>query len=391
MSSEPAEGHVRLFLTIVVASLDICALAGARLLLPLIALGAGASTLFAGTLSALFSAAPMLLSVSFGRWVDRWGSLAPVRLAGCLIVGGTIPFLLHGSVETLLPVAAFIGAGAILGHVAASRAVTFLAVDAERTRNLGLLVFGYSLAQFAGPLVASWTFAHFGATPAVAVLGAIAVVSLATTGLPHHHYSPAHGKELAIAGGAHANKLLALAPLRRWILVSSIFGVVQVIFPFLLSMQTVEAGLSPQAAGVILGCFAAGAACSRLSVGAASRRLGAAAISQWLLLGSAIGYLLFPLLHSQLWLMGLSAVLGFLIGMGAPVSLGQIYEAAPPERANEAVGLCMAVTTFLQTLTPLAVGVTQGFAGTTTAIWLVPAILLATSFTARHRGPSPAE
>lgn len=383
MTDEPAGSEIRLGITILVASLDVFALAGARLLLPLIALSAGTTTLFAGILSALFSAGPMLLSVSFGRWVDRSGSLAPVRIAGWLVVGGTIPFLLSGSVEALLPVAAFIGAGAILGHVAAARAVTSFGAGADRSRNLGLLVFGYSLGQFAAPLAASWTYAHFGAGWAVALLGAAAVISLAATRLPHHHYSVAEDGKVPIADSESVIKLLKLVLLRRWIVISSVIGTVQVIFPFLLSMQATEAGLPPQAAGIVLGCFAAGAACSRLSVGAATRRFSAPVICQALLWGSAAGYLLFSFLHDQLWLMLLSAILGFLIGMGAPVSIGQIYEAAPTARANEAVGLGMAVTTCLQTLTPLAVGLVQGFAGTMSAIWLIPAMLLATSFAAR--------
>ena len=71
---------------------------GSRLTISLFALSEGASPLTVGVLMSLFSALPMLLSVSAGRLVDRVGIRKPilacvVTLSAAVFLPGAFPHL----------------------------------------------------------------------------------------------------------------------------------------------------------------------------------------------------------------------------------------------------------------------------------------------------------
>ena len=83
----------RLAGTFLVSGFTMAALGSSRPLIPLIALSLGASSLLIGVAAALFTAAPMLLSVPFGWWMDRTGTLPTIMLSATMIV---LTALLYG-------------------------------------------------------------------------------------------------------------------------------------------------------------------------------------------------------------------------------------------------------------------------------------------------------
>lgn len=371
-----------LAITIVMAALANSALAGARLLLPIMAFGMGATALFVGLMSALFAASPMLLSVSFGRWVDRKGTLRPMLLGVALIACAGLPFLIWPMPPMLMPLAALVGSGAILVHVATLRAVTNASVAASRARNLGYLSFGYSLFQFIGPVAATYAFEHAGLRGGVLSLCALALPALLASSTSRHCFENA--RPVAVAGTSRPQiaSLVRLAPLRRWIVISSMFSTAQVIFPFVLSLYAIEKGISAPRAGLALGVFALGTAGSRICVGWVAHRFSPQTIITVSLLGSALTYALLVIGGHHGSLMPLCGVLGLCLGMGVPISLGPIYDEAPSGRANEAIGLSMTLNTLLQTVLPLAfAGLrTEAMISCISVSLLATAILSASSF-----------
>jgi MFS family permease len=376
---------LKLFFTILISSLNNGALAAGRLVLPMIALSMGASNILAGILSGLFTAVPMIFSVRFGRWVDRSGTLFPIIFSSALILASCLVFLIIPSRYALLPIAGMIGAGAVFAHVAAARAVTESNGKSERTRNLGYLVVSYSLFQFIGPMVASVSCDHLGATMALVTISGFSLLALIAVSLHLHNFHSDPPKN-DVAVRSSARELLAVPTLRKWIFISSVFSAAQTSYPFVVSLQAIEAGLTASQAGLVLGAFALGTMISRLTVGTISRNVQSHVALTTALLISATVYALLPLAHDLPVLVLLSGLLGLPLGTGVPLALNLIYDSAPEGRANESVGLCMAVTNFFQTTAPLILGIVATGAGVAAMIWTVGMVLAApAAFSGRPR------
>lgn len=369
---EPRKGprppHIRLPATILVAGLNNAPLAGARLVLPMIALSMGISTAMVGFMASLFTLAPMFMTVAFGRWVDRAGTLVPILFSTGLILLACALYEIFPSQPALLAMAGFIGAGGMFSHVTATRAVGEAGPASARARNIGYLVVAYSLFQFLGPMLAGVSYEHGGGRAAILSLGGFACLSLLVLATPLHNFTRRPKASRPDAPG-RTRELLSVRGLPKWLLTIGIFGGVQAIYPFVISFHAVRSGLSAADAGIALGAFAIGSLMSRATVGLVTRWLrGQVVVSLALGLG-ALAYGALPFLHQLVPLIALSLVLGFAIGLGAPISLALIYDTAPPLRVNEAIGLGMAITNFLQTFLPLSLGLLAAGLGAGAMAW----------------------
>jgi MFS transporter, DHA1 family, multidrug resistance protein len=368
--------RAQLPLTILIAGLNNAPLAAGRLIMPMIALSMGISTPVIGVMAALFSLAPMLFNVSFGRWVDRVGTLVPMLFSTGLILLACLLFDIFGSQEFLLAMAGLIGAGAMFSHVVATRAVGDIGNSDVRARNLGYLVVGYSFFQFLGPMAAGVAYEKYGAAIAVASMGGFSLLAAMCLACRTHNFSSSPKERRTIASPGRTVELLAIPSLLRWLVTNGIFGGIQTIYPLVVSLHSVEIGLSPAEAGSLLGAFAIGSAVSRATVRFSTRRLKNQTVVLLALLCGAFAYALLPALHTIQPLLGLSLVLGFAIGLGAPISLTLIYETAPPNRINESIGLGMTMTNFLQTFLPLILGFVAAGLGVGSMVWLLAAAIL---------------
>jgi len=113
-------------------------------------------------------------------------------------------------------------------------------------------------------------------------------------------------------------------------------------------------------------------------------------LRQWVVMCSALAvagtaYLLFPLVSSVPLLMALSFVLGLGLGCAQPVIMSLLYEASPPGRQGEAVGLRTSLLNGSHTLIPLASGALSAAAGMAPVFWLLAAFLLGGAWFARQR------
>jgi MFS family permease len=96
-------------------------------------------------------------------------------------------------------------------------------------------------------------------------------------------------------------------------------------------------------------------------------------------------YLLFPLVQTIPLLMALSFLLGLGLGCAQPVIMSQLYEASPPGRQGEAVGVRTFMLNGSHTAIPLASGALTAAAGMGPAFWLIAGLLLGGAWFARGR------
>lgn len=362
-----------LILTIGMGAINNGALAAARLIIPLVGLGLGASTFLVGLISSLITLAPMLLSIRYGRWVDRIGSLVPMLFGTSLVVSSSLIFLAMPTAFGLLMLAPVIGAGAIFSHLATTRAIGTMSAEGNRARNLGYLVFGNSIFQFLSPLLASFLYEHFGAMAAVTTLGASGLLTLACMALPFHAYTRELGQAGGGAPGKSALDLLSIRELRRWVIVNSIFSATVTVYPLVISLHALNSGLAPSQAGLCLGGFALGTFVLRALIPALTRFISQpVAIGVALLVGGAI-FVVFPYVTDFYALVAVSALLGMSIGSCWSMGIGLLYGSAPQGRQNEATGMGLAASNLLQTVTPFVAGIIASGLSIAPMAWILTA------------------
>lgn len=366
----PPAAH--LHATFLIAGLCCSTLMTARLVLPSMALEQGAGAALTGLLAALFTLAPMLLNLRFGRWADRVGTLRPAMVSAGLIAGASIPGLLRPGLAQLLLAAGLIGAGTMFAHAVATRAVAQSSpTEAARARNLGTMLLFYALFQFLGPIAGAVALEQGGARPALAVTCLPGALALLLLGRGRHVFRGPAGATRAMP--RRRGDLVMLPDLRRWLVTGSMFGAVLTVYPFVVSVHAAMIGLSTTQASLVLGACSAGTIVARLCVAPVVRLVRLPlALAAALMLGALVYALLPAMTGLGLFLAG-SAVLGLSLGMGVPIALSLLMGTTPEGRANETMGLSMTLTNFIQTLLPLLLGTTGEHLGVAGMVWAMAA------------------
>lgn len=358
LNTSPTSRHwPRVLATFVVGGLGVGGVFAARLVVPMVALSLGASTLLVGIIAAMFPAIPMLLSVHFGRWVDRVGTLRPAMAAAALMLMVPVLYGVSPSPYILPLVAGLAGAGAVFAHIVATRAIGEVVEPSKRAAYLGHLVLVYSLFQFICPLVAGASYQYLGSTVALFTIGLFAALAIVILGTGQHFYRTQREPRTREVGKKPFYQLLGNKRLRTWVVFCSIFSAAQTLFPFVISLYATQIGLSAIEAGAMVGAFALGSLLSRISIGVLMRWFTARTLLRMTLILGALLYALIPFVSDVHLLYGISGLLAVPLAIGVPVGLAMIYEAAPQGRVNECVGLSMSVNSLLQTVLPLIIGV----------------------------------
>ena len=360
---------------------------GSRMTTSLFALKLGASAFTVGALVALFAVLPMLLSVFAGRLIDRLGPRRPVLLGLVVLAcGAALPFLFP-SVGILYISSPLIGTSFMLLHIAMNSVFGAYGTPEQRAVTFSWLSLGFSISNSIGPLIAGYAieaFGHAGAMLALAMLPVIGAVLLARRKRPLPR--PVH-----VARGRHGGlaELFRLPLLRHTLIASGLLNMGWDIYSFLMPIYGSRIGLEPGTIGVVMSCFAVATFVVRAVLTQLVRH-----VHQWLLIASAMlvagtAYFLFPLVQSVPLLMTLSFILGLGLGASQPVIMALLYEASPPGRQGEAVGVRTTMLNCSQTFIPLASGAISSALGMTPVFTLIAALLLAGAWFARKRVGAP--
>jgi MFS family permease len=359
------------------------AFVGARMTTSLFALQLGGSELTVGVLMALFALLPMLLSVGAGRLIDRVGPRRPLLFSFLvLMIGTALPFAAP-SLATLYFSCTLIGTAFMVIHIAMNSVFGAYGSPEQRAVNFSWLALGFSISNSIGPLVAGFAIDHLGhaeamLTLAVFPLAAAVLVWARKRALPR----PA---PVAASRRSGVLDLLRIAQMRSTFIVSVLLAMGWDLYTFLMPLYGARLGLAATTIGVIMSTFAVATFAVRVVMPLMVKRL-----RQWVVITSAMAiagaaYSIFPFVSSVVPLMALSFVLGIGLGCAQPIIMSLLYEAAPPGRQGEAVGVRTSLLNGSHTLIPLASGALSAAAGMAPAFWLLAAFLLGGAWFARQR------
>ncbi|MFJ4826827.1 MFS transporter [Streptomyces bacillaris] len=396
MSSAPRPGPGRGWLLRLVIAFAFAqgAVSMARPAVSYRALALGADETAVGVIAGVYALLPLFAAVPLGRRTDH-GRCAPLLPIGVVLISGGCA--LSGVVSSLPAMAAWSGVMG-LGHlcfvIGAQSIVARQSAPAEQDRNFGHFTIGASLGQLVGPIAAgaliSGESGALGRTSALALLVSAAVCAAALTSLwrIEHRRTPGPG----LGSEPAAGKPTAKVKPRPKVPVTAILGARGVPAGIFISMAVLSAtdiltaylpvvgehrGIAPATIGLLLSLRAAASIACRLTMPLMLRLLGRTAllVTSCLLAGLICAGMVLPVPVPVLAVM--LAALGFCLGVGQPLSMTTVVQAAPADARSTALALRLTGNRLGQAAAPAAAGLIAGTAGAAAPFALLGALLLA--------------
>jgi MFS family permease len=335
---------------------------GAKLLLALFAIDLGASPLQVGLVFSMFSILPAIFAISAGRWVDRVGVRIPLVL-GCGGAGLAIVLTaVAPGLWALYPAAAAIGVFFMIYAVAGQSLVGSLGQTTDRTRNFSYYSLAVALAGVVGRAstgIAIDLIGHRGAAIMLAV-GPLVALGIAWW---LRRRTPAAAPADARPARPSAADLWKRPPLRRALIAAGIVEAGNELFALFVPLYGSSLGLSATFIGLLLAVYAGASFIVRTVLPRLVRRFGEEGVLCGALGGAALLGMLMIATTQPALLLVLSAMFGFTLGCGMPLSMALTYARAPEGRAAEAIGLRQSVNKSIEVTVPVGFGALAGIAG----------------------------
>ncbi|MBW5424284.1 MFS transporter [Streptomyces sp. BG9H] len=352
------------------------------------ALSLGADERAVGVIAGVYALLPLFAAVPLGRRTDH-GRCAPLLPLGVVLISGGCA--LSGTAGSLAAMAAWSGVMG-LGHlcfvIGAQSIVARQSAPDEQDRNFGHFTIGASLGQLIGPIAAGALIgADMGRTSALALLVSAAVGAVSLASLWRiEHVRPARSVK-------RAERVPVLGILRARGVPGGIFVSLAVlsatdILTAYLPVVGEHRGIAPATVGLLLSLRAASTIACRLVMTPMIRLLGRTA----LLTGTCLlGGLLCAGMALSVPVWGLAlmlAALGFCLGVGQPLSMTTVVQAAPDGARSTALALRLTGNRLGQVAAPASAGLVAGVAGVAAPFVMLGALLLLAA-TLATRSPRP--
>lgn len=358
-----------------------CAMTGARLAAPLLALQLGYSAAQVGVLLALFALSPVVLALPAGRLADRHGLRVPLLLAVAAAVLGAGLAALWPRFGVLCAMALLTGASAGTAQIALQRHVGRSAAHPSELKSVfSWIAIAPAMANFLGPLAAGLLIDHAGPQPAHdtgfrAAFGLLALLPLLCWALVRgvrEQPLPPPGPQ---AEGRSVWDLVSVPMLRRLLFANWLQATAWDVHTFVLPILGHERGMSASTIGALLGAFAVAAVLVRMALPLIAEQWAEWRVMYAATLVAAGALLAYPLMPGALTMGLCSVVLGVALGAVQPMVLSLLHQVAPPRREGEAMALRVMTINFSSFLMPMLFGSVGAVTGVAGLFWLVCAAL----------------
>jgi MFS family permease len=324
-----------------------------------------------GVLGASFAVAPLVLAVPAGQAVDRLGERRVAIGGAVLLTLSSLAFLLLGhSIAGLLTGSVLLGTGHLCSVVGQQALVANTTEPGRFDTAFGHYTFAASIGQVVGPVL----IVAFGGGEAIPhtqliftwACGISALLIVLSPFLRKR--SSAGGPAVGAASGVWT--LLRLPGLPHALLTScvilSVIDITLVYLPVLGAEQKLASGTI----GVLLAVRGVASMGSRLFLGRLTRVLGRRRLLVGSTIAAALALAVVPL-EVPLWLLAtLLLVAGFGLGVGQPLTMSWLAEAAPPGLRGRAMSLRLLGNRTGQVLIPSVAGLMAAGFGAGGVLWV---------------------
>jgi MFS family permease len=341
----------------------------AQVVLSLYALRLGANPLTVGLIAATFSIFPMLLAVTAGRMVDRFGARWPMTFgAVCGGLGMLVPYFVPG-MPALYIAGTMTGLAVIFINLATQNLVGLLSTPDNRARNFSNYTLTMSAGNFLGPLAGGLSIDHFGHANtclALAGLALMQIVMLITRG----RRLPGGTRLPGIPTGGGIRAMLADHFVRRMLVTGSLLNVGINLYQVYMPVYAHSIGLSASAIGMVLAMNSTAAFISRFALPQLIEKFGEQRLLAYAFFIGATGLTLIPLLHGATLLALTSFMFGLGMGCGQPIVIMLMFGNSKDGRSGEALGLKFTTNQLTKLLSPVL------FGGIAAVLGLLPMFLI---------------
>lgn len=356
------------------------------------ALALGADERAVGVIAGVYALLPLFAAVPLGRRTDH-GRCAPLLPAGVVLIsGGCALSGLAGSLAAMALWSGVMGLGHLCFVIGAQSLVARQSAPHEQDRNFGHFTIGASLGQLVGPIAAGALIggADMAGTSALALLVAGAGAAAAFTSLWRIE-RPGAARVRAVADGrVPVGSILRARGVPAGILISlAVLSATDILTAYL-PVVGEHRGIAPSVIGLLLSLRAAATIACRLVLTPLLRLLGRTAL---LTVTCLLAALLCTgiALPMPVWALALLlAVLGFCLGVGQPLSMTTVVQAAPAGARSTALALRLTGNRLGQVAAPAAAGLIAGLAGVAAPFVMLGALLLLSSGIALRSPAGPA-
>jgi MFS family permease len=375
----PLQLHVTL------AASNHMAMNGSRMTVMLFAAYLGASPALIGLLAALYGIVSAFTAVYVGRWIDRVGPRKPIMLASAMVTTGALVAALGHEVWALFIAAPLMGTFNSMFQMTTHQTVGRYGRAEDRPANFSTQALAISLATFIGPMVAGLAIDHLGFSNAFFVSAFFAFAPMAVVWMGLLKFPPAPVRKRESITPVSGWALLKDFELRRAYIAAASNNAIWSIWSFMLPLYGHSIGLSATAIGTLAACMAGGTVVVRLFTRPLVRRYKAWPLIVLSHIFVGVGFIGMPLTAFYPALVVLASLMGLGLGLAGPLSTSVMYDASPPDKVGEVIGLRMTMANFAQTLVPLLSGAVGAALGVAPVFWAVGAMLLGDAWVNRDK------
>ncbi|WP_217238853.1 MFS transporter [Streptomyces sp. AC555_RSS877] len=356
------------------------------------ALALGADERAIGVIAGVYALLPLFAAVPLGRRTDH-GRCAPLLPAGVVLISGGCA--LSGIVDSLWAMAVWSGVMG-LGHlcfvIGAQSLVARQSAPHEQDRNFSHFTIGASLGQLVGPIAAGALIGgrDMAGTSALALVVAGAGAAVAFGSLWRIEDRTALTSRTARGDRVPVQRILRARGVPAGIFISlAVLSATDILTAYL-PVVGEDRGIAPSVIGLLLSLRAAATIACRLVLTPLLRLLGRTVLLTVTCLLAAVlcAGIALPV---PVWGLALIlAALGFCLGVGQPLSMTTVVQAAPDGARSTALALRLTGNRLGQVAAPAAAGLIAGVAGVAAPFVMLGALLLLSSGVALRSPARPA-
>ncbi|MFC7306896.1 MFS transporter [Streptomyces monticola] len=357
------------------------------------ALALGADERAIGVIAGVYALLPLFAAVPLGRRTDH-GRCAPLLPVGVILIsGGCALSGIAGSLAAMAAWSGVMGLGHLCFVIGAQSLVARQSAPAEQDRNFGHFTIGASLGQLIGPIAAGYVISERNGamtrTSALALIVAAAVAAVALTSLWRIEHRTAAKSRTAQGAKVPVHRILRTRGVPAGIFISlAVLSATDILTAYL-PVVGEHRGIAPATVGLLLSLRAAATIACRLVMTPMIRIVGRSAL---LVITCLLGGLLCAgiALPVPVWgLAAMLAVLGFCLGVGQPLSMTTVVQAAPAESKSTALALRLTGNRLGQVAAPASAGLVAGVAGAAAPFLMLGALLVAAAGLGLRGGARP--
>lgn len=332
-----------------------------------------ASMLEIGVITACYSLMPLFLAVLTGRFIDRFGERLPLMSGS---IGMAIALFLPYYCPTLFMLylsQLILGGSQLLALVAIQNGVARSAASEKRDQAIATFSLCASIGLMCGPLIGGYTTEHFGFQNSYFFFCLFSIIPL-ILGLLVASFNNERSK-VQNKKDQRVKQLLAIPGLKRSIFVSMLNLAALDIFYVYYPLYSSSIGMSPSEIGWILAIQSSASVVARIFMPKLVARYGRIQVLSTFMFCGAVAYGILSFVHIFTYIVFITLILGFGLGIAQPLTTIQTYNLAPQGRTGEVLGIRLAGNRLSQVIIPLLFAGISNLTGLG-AIFIIEAVVL---------------